>query len=121
MSIDESSHRNSSQSSKRQSASGAENAAFWQSVDSLHRKPVKFSSGKLLKIDSKRIRATLLLCEAKLVCLEKMPNAAASELPLYLSKVLAELDHNDLAIELALASDVSPAYAIATLLEKLKN
>lgn len=41
--------------------------------------------------------------------------------PQYLSRVLAELGHVDLAVELALSNDFSPAFAIATTLDKIKK
>ena len=62
-----------------------------------------------------------MLCRAKLICLDEMPSAATSNDPLYLSKVLVELGKSDLAVELALANSVSPAFAIASQLDNLKN
>ena len=41
--------------------------------------------------------------------------------PEHLSRVLAELGQVDLAVELALANDFSPAFAITTTLDKIKR
>ena len=62
-----------------------------------------------------------MLCRAKLVCLDEMPSAATSNDPHYLSKVLVELGKSDMAVELALANNVSPAFAIASQLDNLNN
>lgn len=62
-----------------------------------------------------------MICKAKLYCQKHMPSAAMSNDVGYLSKVLAELDQIDQAVELALSNDVSPAFAIATKLDKLQN
>ncbi len=50
-----------------------------------------------------------------------MPSSALNNSIEYLSKVLAELDQTDLAVSLALAHDISPSFAIASKLDKLKN
>ena len=82
----------------------------------------EFNSGKLQRVDQRRVLSVLLLCQARLVCLSNgLPSAALKDSALQLSKILVELDQSDLAVELALSNDVSPAFAIASNLDKLKN
>lgn len=62
-----------------------------------------------------------MLCKAQLVCLQQLPGSFVSNDPLQLSRILAEIDQIDLAVELALANSVSPAFAIATTLDRLQK
>ena len=63
-----------------------------------------------------------MLCRAKLVLLSSnLHQSAFSDDPLKISKVLGELNQSDLAIELAMANDVSPAFAIASYLYTQKK
>ena len=119
MSVDQQSSQRSSNASL---VSADSTSAFWSNVDHLRSQPASFNSGKLVRVDSQRLMGVLLLCRARLHCLRQhMTSASYSEDPLQISKVLVELDQPDLAIELALSNKVSPAFAIATQLDKLKN
>jgi len=95
---------------------------FWNSVDEISRRPAEYNRGKLVRVDHKKILGVLMICRAKLYCLtQMMTSAALSNAPLYLSKVLVELGQADMAVELALANNFSPAFAIASQLDNLKN
>ena len=94
---------------------------FWSDVDSIRNEKATFNQGKLVKINHWSILGALLLCKAKLFCLKHMPSTALNNSVQYLCKVLAELDQTDLAVSLALANDISPSFAIASKLDKLKN
>lgn len=64
------------------------------------------------EVDHKKVRAAALLVKARLLCRD----ITGSPDPEFLSKVLAELGHHNLATDLALAHRVSPAYALTQML-----
>jgi len=114
--------RVSNASNTRNSTSNDETGAFWKSIDHLRTKPATFNSGQLLRVDQKRILGTLMICRAKILFLSRnVPKQALLNDPISISKILGELDQPDMAIELALSNNVSPAFAIASFLNMQKN
>lgn len=73
--------------------------------------------GELTFIDRAQFRKQALLAKARRECLSLTVDAD----PLFLSKILAEKEKPADAISLALAWDVSPAYALAVHLANLQQ
>ena len=59
---------------RRGSSNGSD--SFWSEIDQIGSRPAEFNCGKLIRVDHKRLLGVVMLCRAKLVCLDEMPSAA---------------------------------------------
>lgn len=72
---------------------------------------------KQYRVDEKRVKAALLLVKARIVCQHIKKTSQVGEL----IEILSELGHFDLAVQLAISHDESPAYSLCMLLRKEKD
>ena len=64
------------QQKMRRDGSNNDYSSLWSDIDDIRKRPADFNCGKIIRVDHKHLLGVVMLCHAKLVCLNKMPSAA---------------------------------------------